>query len=459
MNEPSDNPELDLVEAEYEAELADTERPRSQLRNFLEAYGLFLIGALAALASTIAQARALAPAGRGEVVFLTVTANLTMFIALFGLHNAHGNILGQQRTKARNVLTNSVVLSIALSTVFGVAAALIFLIVPIKVQQQTGWPLTLVALGSVSTIVLMMQLRSLAITEYNFRLSNGSMLLVPLTTLAVNVILGAMGELTVTIALLAWIGGHIAATLILLVWAARHIGFGRWDLPLARQSLKFGAKNHLSGTMQLANFRLDQLFVGGIGGDAALGIYSTAVAWAETLFYLPDVLSQVQRPDILRADKKKAAENAAHGVRLALIATAVSVALMIALAPFLVTDIFGAKYSEAVGMLRVLAIGALGIAVTKVLVSAMVSQNKPLATALPLAASLIVTIGLDIALIPEYGGMGAAIASTVAYFVGAVLIAGAFLRNFRQRLNVLVPRPSDLKPLVEFGRARLKRAD
>lgn len=433
----------------------DSQPSQTQARSFFESFGMWILGALAALIGSIVQVRALGAAGRGEVVFLTVTVNLTMAIAMFGVQNAHANIIGQEPEKARTVLTNSFVLSLLLSTGFALVAALLFVLVPMKAMEQAGWTLTLVALATVWPVVLQNHLRWLAIVEYRFRLANGTMLLVPGLTLLVNLVLALMGELTVAISLLAWVGGQLLATVILLAWAASSIGFGRWDRALALRSLKFGAKSHVSSTMQLANFRLDQLFVGGIGGSAELGTYSVAVAWSETLFYMPEVLSQVQRPHLVRASRKNAATDAAFGMRVALLGTAVCAVGVIVLAPFLVTDIFGPEVSDAVGQLRLLALGALGIAVSKVLAVALVSQNHPLATAGPIGVSLALTVGLDLLLIPEYGGMGAAFASMVAYLFGGLLMARSFLRRFDERPALLVPRGDDVAALWAPVRARL----
>lgn len=452
MNEDTDNANSQAGQTP----VRESQPEQTRARSFFESFGMWIVGALAALIGSIIQVRALGASGRGEVVFLTVTVNLTMAIAMFGVQNAHANILGQEPEKARTVLTNSLVLSLLLAVVFALAAAIFFLLVPLKVMEQTGWALTIVALATVWPLVLQNHLRWLAITEYQFRLANGTMLLVPALTLVVNLVLALLGELTVAIALLAWIGGQVLATLILLVWAARAIGFGSWDPRLATRSMKFGLKSHVSSTMQLANFRLDQLFVGGIGGSAELGTYSVAVAWSETLFYMPEVLSQVQRPSLIRASRKNAAADAAFGMRVALIGTAVCAVGVIALAPILVTDIFGPEVSEAVGMLRILALGALGIAVSKVLSIALISQNHPLATAGPIGASLIVTIGLDLLLIPEYGGMGAAVASAISYIFGGLLMARIFLRRFGERPSLLVPRRSDVQALWNPVRQRLR---
>ncbi|MBJ7347638.1 MAG: polysaccharide biosynthesis C-terminal domain-containing protein, partial [Thermoleophilaceae bacterium] len=188
---------------------------------------------------------------------------------------------------------------------------------------------------------------------------------------------------------------------------------------------------------------------------ATLGIYSVAVALAETMFYLPEVASQIQRPDLLRAEKQNAAADAAFGLRITLIATIASGIALIALAPLLVNGLFGSEFSDATAQLRVLVPGAIGVATVKLLSSALVSQNHPLASSIAIAFSLATTITLDLLLIPAHGGMGAAIASTTAYWVGGLLTAVVFVRIFKISPRLLLPGASDVRALVTPVREKL----
>jgi Na+-driven multidrug efflux pump len=64
------------------------------------------------------------------------------------------------------------------------------------------------------------------------------------------------------------------------------------------------------------------------------------------------------------------------------------------------------------------------------------------------------TIVLDLLLIPPYGGLGAAIASTASYLTGAVVIAVVFGRAFGSRALDLVPRRADAAWIVSKLRSR-----
>jgi O-antigen/teichoic acid export membrane protein len=191
-------------------------------------------------------------------------------------------------------------------------------------------------------------------------------------------------------------------------------------------------------------------------GNRELGLYSVAVSWAEGLFLLSNALSQVQRPDIVRASPGDAARRAAAICRAVLMLTVPLAAGVVLLAPVLCTTIFGEQFRGSIDDLRVLAPGAFGIVAIKLLGSALTAQGKPGLESMAIGVSFLVTVALDIALIPDHGGLGAALASTIAYSVGGLAVAVIFVRTLGGRLGDFVPRAADLANLWRGFRRALR---
>jgi Na+-driven multidrug efflux pump len=84
----------------------------------------------------------------------------------------------------------------------------------------------------------------------------------------------------------------------------------------------------------------------------------------------------------------------------------------------------------------------------KLLGNALSAQRKPMLANAALAVAFATTIALDIALIPGHGGLGAAIASTIAYTAGGAAVAVIFTRTLRGRIRDLWPRRHDLAALA-----------
>jgi O-antigen/teichoic acid export membrane protein len=233
---------------------------------------------------------------------------------------------------------------------------------------------------------------------------------------------------------------------VLRLWYVSHglAGFGRPDLGLARRSVGFGLKAHGARVLGWGNYRIDQLFVGTMAGSTELGLYSYAVTWAETLFYLPQTLVAVQRPDLVRATRSGAARRAAAIYRVALtLSLPLAIGLLVA-APFLCTTLVGRDFRGSIDDLRVLVAGTAGILALQLLGNALTAQRRPLLETAATAVAFAVTVILDIVLIPDHGGLGAAIAASVAYTAGGVAAALVFVRVLGGRWGELLPRVAEL---------------
>ena len=214
--------------------------------------------------------------------------------------------------------------------------------------------------------------------------------------------------------------------------------------------------------MLLGNYRLDQWILGAVSGAREVGLYSVAVAWAEALWYLPTALSAVQRPDLVRASEREARRVAGYAFRVSAVLTLVLAAGLVIVAPVLCTTFFGEDFSGAVPQLRILALGALGVVAMKQLGSALTARGRPALASAAIGVSFVCTVVLDIALIPTYDGIGAAVASSLAYTAGGIAVAAAFVVALRGSVRDLVPRPGELarwarRSAVDARKARNRR--
>jgi O-antigen/teichoic acid export membrane protein len=137
--------------------------------------------------------------------------------------------------------------------------------------------------------------------------------------------------------------------------------------------------------------------------------------------------------------------------------TSLGAVVMVALAPILCTTIFGEQFAGSVDDLRVLVIGAFGIGALKLLGNALTAQGRPLLESAAIGVAFVTILVLDVILIPELGGLGAALASAIAYSMGGVAVMILFARALGTPVLDLVPRPSDVPWLLRLVRERLGR--
>jgi O-antigen/teichoic acid export membrane protein len=404
--------------------------------------------AVLSFVGVILVARVLGPAGRGEVALLMTIVVLSSTLALLGVDEANVNFGALEPAARRALATNSLILSLALG---GACIALLSGLIAVfpAIGGDGSAALRWFAMAVIPVLILKVYLKFLVRADYHFTLANVAWILPPALNVVAYAALAVAGELTVAAAIVTWGITHLIATLLLVAFVARRsVGFGRPDAALARRTLGFGWKSHLGRVMMAGNYRLDQWFVGAIAGTRELGLYSIAVAMAEILFYLPTALTIAQRPYLVRADRQEAGRSAARVFRASLLLSASAAAALALMAPWVVPTIFGESFRGSIDDIQVLSAGVVGILALKLLGNALTAKGRPdLATA-GATAAFVATLGLNIILIPAHGGLGAAIASTLAYTAGGVAVAVIFLRFFRAPARLLVPRARELPPML-----------
>ncbi len=382
-----------------------------------------LSGAVLSLLNVLIVSRALGPSGRGTVAFLLAVAILSSQIASMSISESASNIAGSSPNQRAAVATNACVFALFLGIITAGVLAGLLAAFPGFGPRASTW-LVAVTLATVPPLILLDYLPRLALADYGFGVVNVSIVLPAASNVVANGILYATGNLSVASAVIVWIAGQLAA-LALLAWYVQNrlAGFGLPDVRLGRRMLSFGLKAHGSRILMWGNYRLDQWLVGAIAGTRELGLYSVAVAWAEGLFMLPTTIGQLQRPDLVRSDRASAGVQATRAFRMVALATVVLAVGLVVLAPFLCVTVFGPSFSGSVDDLRVLAVGAVGIVAVKIFGNALVAQGKPLLEAIASLLAFCFTVALDLILIPGHGGLGAALASTIAYIAGGIAIA------------------------------------
>jgi O-antigen/teichoic acid export membrane protein len=429
-----------------------SDRRSSLVSSVLQTYAANVGAAVFSLVNVLIVARALGPVGRGDVAFLTAIAWLTSNVAALGVQEANVNLAGAEPRLRRALATNSVILS----ALFGAASsgALIVLIALFPgVAGESDSSLRWLVFAALPMLVLQIYLRFLVQADYGFALANAAYFIPAVLNVVANAALAALDIISVGTAVATWVVGQLIGTLMLAWYVARRsAGFGRPQLHLARRTLGFGLKSHAGRVMLLGNYRLDQWLLGGIAGSRELGLYSVAVAWAEALWYLPTALAAVQRPDLVRATLRDAARQTATAFRAVVLVTALMVAVAIVAAPVLCVTVFGEGFRGSIDDLRILSLGALGIVALKQLGSALTAQGRPLNASAAIGVAFAATVVLDVLLIPPYGGAGAAIASTVSYTAGGLVIAVIFAQALGGRLTELVPRGNEAPALWRAAR-------
>src|SRR6266571_1602989 len=215
----------------------------------------------------------------------------------------------------------------------------------------------------------------------------------------------------------ALVGADVLVTLGIAVRLARRgytRGWGRPDLRLAREICGYGIRGQIGGMLSLVNLRLDVAILGALVGPGTLGVYAVASKYAELLRLPGLAITYVLYPRLAARGREEASRAVVALLPRALMFTVLA-ALPLAAAVPLLPYVYGHAFASAMLPACILLFGLIGEGVAGLVSAYLYGVGRPGANSLALGVSVLVTIVLDVTLIPRYHAVGAAAASAVAY--------------------------------------------
>ncbi|MFF4055883.1 lipopolysaccharide biosynthesis protein [Streptomyces sp. NPDC001668] len=360
----------------------------------------------------------------GEYALLRVMPWLTGVVVSCGLPLASAYFLaGEQRDDPRLRPT------LALLAVAGSAAGALLWLAAVPLLDRffttvPRWQLTLVAL-TVVTQLLTVWGKACCQGQADIRGANlvivaEEFLFLPAYGLAL--LAGLHGSGAVVAGL---VGGGTAATATSLGRLARTgfaRGWGRPSAPLAAEVLRYGARGQLGNVLMLVNLRLDFLIVGALSGPAMLGVYAVASKFAE-LMRLPAVaMHYVLYPRFSRDGPRLAREEMRRILPRATALTAALVPPLVGASVIALPLLYGRAFQGAVVPACVLLVGLAVEGAAAVSTAYLFGVGRPGMSSWGMGAGVVVTVVLDALLIPRYGVVGAAVASSIAYLITTAVL-------------------------------------
>jgi O-antigen/teichoic acid export membrane protein len=211
-------------------------------------------------------------------------------------------------------------------------------------------------------------------------------------------------------------------------WAARRAGMprisGAATGATARRLLSEAWPLALASFAVLIYMKIDEVMLRRLAGTEAVGVYAAAARLSEVWYFVPTAIASSVLPALLRAREAGAEtyrrrEQEYYDLSAAL-AYGLSVPVAL-LAPFIVRWAYGPAFAGAAPILAVHIWSSvfvfLGVARGQWLVNEGLQTFYMWTT----AAGAVVNVGLNLVLIPRWGGLGAAWATVIAYGISAWL--------------------------------------
>jgi len=177
--------------------------------------------------------------------------------------------------------------------------------------------------------------------------------------------------------------------------------------------------------LSLINLRLDVAILGALVGPGTLGVYAVASKFAEMLRLPGLAVTYVLYPRLAARDRTDAAKAVAALLPRAVVLTSLA-ALPLAAAVPLLPYVYGHEFASAMVPAYILLLGLIGEGAAGLVSAYLYAVGRPGANSLALGVSVVVTIVLDVTLIPRFYAVGAATASAVAYLVSSAALVACY---------------------------------
>lgn len=366
-------------------------------------------------------ARYLGPSQFGLLNFAGSFVTLFSAVALLGLESIIVRELVRAPVNKEELLGTTFFLRL-LSGGFSFAAAMLAISI-IRPQEPTTH--ILVALSGGLLIfqafdVIDLWFQSEVRSRYVVMAKNGAFLL----SAALKVALVLAGARLVAFAAANFLEIALGAVGLIIVYRMNGEFIFRWRARSAkvRELLKESFPLLLSGIVFMVYLRVDQVMLGQMAGDREVGVYAAAVRVAEIWYFIPVAVVSSVFPNIIKARESDEGEFYRRLQRLynllAFMGYAVAVPVTF-LAGWIIRLLFGDSYVAAGPMLAVLVWAGLFANLAVARNAFLLSMNWTRILFLMSLAGAFSNILLNIMLIPRFGGVGAALASIISYWIVA----------------------------------------
>jgi O-antigen/teichoic acid export membrane protein len=242
----------------------------------------------------------------------------------------------------------------------------------------------------------------------------------------------------------------------------------QWSQPVprpeVREGLLVGIRGQLGNVTSLFTYRLDVFIVNHFLNAVEVGIYAVGVTVSESLWQIPQAVATAIFPRTARTANSSSPapdgdwssqRNASSSfscliLRQVFLISCVSGALLALASPIAIPLFFGSRFADAVPVIWWLMPGTVALAMAKVCASDLAGRGKTTYASVAGFAALMVTVALDLVLIPRMGIRGAALASSCAYFTNGALLLGAVRYELKAKWReLLLPSRAELLRYVQ----------
>ncbi|MFH2502131.1 flippase [Klebsiella indica] len=360
-------------------------------------------------------ARYLGPNGFGLFNYAYAMIAIYSAVASLGMNGVVVRELVQDKISPCIIMGTSFVLQL-----IGSLFASILVVLTVIVLRPNEWNLLLVVLCMLPSVML----RSSDVIKYWFE----SIISSKYTVWAQNI--SFFISSAIKICIIYFDCGYLAiastvtleslfVTVLLFLFYKRKSTF-KWNVSIieAKRLFSISWPLVLSGVALMLYMRIDQIMIGNILGDAAVGVYSVAVKMVEIWYFIPIAIVSTMFPKIIKA--KFINEDEYNEKLQILYDILVIIGVILALAvtfssDMIISTLFGQQYTEASRLIKWYSWVSIFYFLSSASGRWYINEGLQKFALNRNILGLLIGVVLNFALIPLYGAVGSVYATLIAY--------------------------------------------
>jgi O-antigen/teichoic acid export membrane protein len=397
--------------------------------------GVFLQGFL--VLSGILTARMLAPTDRGHLALLVVIPSTIAQLGSLGLSLSVSYHVARRPDHARPILARIrrpvLIQAVALTAIH---AGVVLSLIPGKSDEFVAT--AIISLGTIPTTLLLEYALAVLQGLQRYTLFNSLRVLPNLVYAALLLALLVTSSGTLVTILTGSILAVGVFGAITTLYALRELEppASDQDVPTRRDLVRFALQSYLGFISPVESLRLDQLYIGAALPAAALGLYVVGISFTNFARFIAQSIGLVAAPHVASLhDPRDQLRATWRFFWLTVAVCGAATLLLIAGMPWLLPFLFGNEYSGAVGIARILVLGAFFLAIRRVLADAARGYGLPTVASLAEILTFVWFVPAVLILSAALEAKGVAIAWSSAVAFGFVVL----LARFRAARSAVAP--------------------
>jgi len=431
-------------------------RNQSFLKNVVTTLGRQALSTLISLAFSVLVARNLGPTDNGAYALALLLPTLLVNLLNLGQGSASAYLIGAGKTTPQLAALASLILTIAASIASIIAGIIIVLALGRRSFPGVDEATLIAGVASIPATLIATNLLGVLHGLERFGRLNAILLVQPTASLICAAALFNIGSPNPTSAVIASGVGSLLAT-ILILWQTRpfHLSgiTGRAVVDQIKMSISYGLRVSSGNVVTFLNYRLNLYLVGILLSPTAAGLFIIALHWAERLWMPSQAISTVLLPKIasVHATENGRKQLTLLAVRITGLATTVLSLLLAMLARPMLSMLYGLNYVDSAHSLVWLLPGVVALACSRVFSTDLAARGVPELNFYGAIFTFLVNVIGALTLIPALGVIGAAAATSLAYFAGLFYMLVAYSRlTTSSMVQLLVPTRKEVEFILAY---------